>query len=115
MEYTIFHNPRCRKSRETLELLADNGITPNIRLYLKEIPSKQEITEVLKKLGIEAIKLVRKSESLYKEHFKANEYSNEQWINILHEHPKLIERPIVIRGNEAIIGRPPTTVLEIIK
>lgn len=115
MAITIFHNPRCSKSRQTLQLLQEQGIEPNVRLYLEDTPSAQEITELLKKLAISPRELLRKGEEAY----KANELKNPaltdaELINAMVEFPKLIERPIVINGNHAKLGRPPEQVLEII-
>ncbi len=115
MAITIFHNPRCSKSRQTLQLLQEQGIEPNVRLYLEDTPSAQEITELLKKLAISPRELLRKGEEAY----KANELKNPaltdaELINAMVEFPKLIERPIVINGNHAKLGRPPEKVLEII-
>ncbi|MFT6810628.1 MAG: arsenate reductase [Saprospiraceae bacterium] len=110
----IFHNPRCRKSRETLALLQENGIDPDIRLYLDIPPNKKELKAILKKLNITAVSLIRKSEAIFKEKFRGKELSDEQWIDAMLEYPKLIERPIVISGSKAIIGRPPELVLTLI-
>lgn len=107
----IFHNPRCSKSREALGLLRENGIEPEIREYLKQPPSETELTALLKKLNIQAVDLIRKGETLFKEQFKGKDLSNEEWIRALAAHPVLIERPIVINGNKAVIGRPPSLVL----
>jgi len=110
----IYHNPRCRKSRETLALLQDRNIEPEIMLYLDTPPTKAELREVLKKLGIPASALVRKGEQIYKDNFKGKEFSEEEWLDILVKNPKLIERPIVIAGSRAVIGRPPEKVLELL-
>lgn len=109
----IYHNPRCRKSRETLEILNEKGIEPVVVEYLKNVPDVDELKSVLKKLGISAEDLIRKNEDIFKTKFKGKKYSEEQWIKILLEHPILIERPIVIKGNKAAIGRPPEKVLEL--
>ncbi len=110
----IYHNPRCRKSRETLALLEENGQTPEIVLYLEDHPTKKDLKSILKKLGIPAAQLIRKGESIYKEHYKGKELSETQWIAAMVEYPKLIERPIVINGDRAVIGRPPTLVLDLL-
>ncbi len=109
----IYHNPRCRKSRETLAIIKEQGIEPDIILYLEDNPTKEELKKVLKKLDISAEKLIRKSESVYKEHFKGKSLSESKWIDAMISYPKLIERPIVIKGSKAIIGRPPERVLEL--
>ena len=110
----IYHNPRCGKSRQTLALLEEKGNSPEIIRYLDTPPSKAELQEILQKLEIPAEKLVRKNEKIFKENFKGKEYDEEGWLNLLVENPKLIERPIVINGNKAAIGRPPELVLEIL-
>ena len=115
MDITIFHNPRCSKSRQTLQLLQGQGIEPNIRLYLEDSPSAEEIKDILNKLGISPRELLRKGEDAYKENQLSNkELSDEALINAMVEFPKLIERPIVINGDQAKLGRPPEQVLEIV-
>lgn len=110
----IYHNPRCRKSRETLELLKENGVDPEIVLYLENPPSKAELTAVLAKLKIEPEELLRKGEAVFKENYKGKTLTKKQWIAAMIKHPKLIERPIVIKGAKAVIGRPPSKVLDLI-
>ncbi len=106
----IYHNPRCRKSRETLNIIQNHGIEPEVVLYLETPPSRQEIREVLAKLHMRAEDLVRKEEKLYKDEYKDRQLSEEEWVNILADNPKLIQRPVVINGKKAIIGRPPESV-----
>lgn len=110
----IYHNPRCRKSRETLAILEDKGITPEIFLYLEEPPSAGELKAVIKKLGIRPSELIRKGEQVYKDNYKGKQLTDEQWIKAMVSHPKMIERPIVIKGSKAVIGRPPENVLSLI-
>jgi len=110
----IYHNPRCGKSRQTLALLEEKGNSPEIIRYLDTPPTKSELEDILKKLGIPAEKLVRKGEKLFKENFKGKEFDEEGWVNLMVENPKLIERPIVINNEKAAIGRPPELVLEIL-
>lgn len=110
----IYHNPRCQKSRQTLALLEAKGIHPDIVLYLNDIPSKATLKRILKKLNIPAEKLIRKSEAIYKEKYKGQSLSEAQWIEAMIAHPKLIERPIVINKEQAVIGRPPENVLDIL-
>lgn len=115
-EVHIYHNPRCSKSRETLALLQEQGIEPTITEYLKDAPNSDEIKSVLEKLGISARDLMRKGEEEYQNLNLANpELSEEELIQAIANHPKLMERPVVVVGNQARIGRPPHTVLEIIK
>jgi arsenate reductase len=111
---TIYHNPRCSKSRQTLELLKKQGINPEIVLYLDRTPSAEELSGLLKKLGLKASQLIRKTESHYKEHLKNLELTENQLIQAMIQNPKLIERPIVVAGDRAALGRPPEAVLEII-
>jgi len=110
----IYHNPRCGKSREALKLLNEKGIDPDIKQYLKEIPTHAELEDVIKKLGISPQELIRKNEKVFKELYKGKELSDSQWIEAMIAEPKLIERPILINGNKAVVGRPPEKVLEII-
>lgn len=114
MSYKIYHNPRCSKSRQTLQILRDNGIEPHIIEYLKESPTTEELSEVLSALNMKAEEIIRKGEVIFKENFKGKEFSNEEWIQILVENPKLIERPIVIKNKKAVLGRPPENVLNLI-
>lgn len=110
----IYHNPRCRKSREALQLLKENGIEPTVKEYLKEVPSAAELKEVLAMLNIPALELVRKEEDLYKKEYKNLNLNEEEWIQVMVENPKLIQRPIVIKNKKAIIGRPPQEVLNLV-
>lgn len=102
----IYHNPRCRKSREALATLQEKGIEPEIILYLEQVPTAAELSEIVKKLGISPLELIRKGESDFKEHFKGKQLTDSQWINAMVQFPKLIERPIVVEGNRAVIARP---------
>lgn len=112
----IYHNPRCSKSRETLTLLQEQGIEPTVVEYLKDTPTAKELAELLQKLGIQARQLMRSKEEEYKSLGLDNpKLSEDELINAMVTHPKLIERPIVVAGNQARIGRPPHLVLEIIK
>lgn len=110
----IYHNPRCSKSRQTLELLKAQGIDPEIELYLDNSPSAKKLSDLLAKLGIEAGQLIRKTETYYKENLKGLELSEKELIEAMIENPKLIERPMVVAGDKAALGRPPEAVLEII-
>jgi len=106
----IYHNPRCRKSRETLKILEENSSDIEIVEYLKTPPSYAELKDVLMKLNMSASELIRKSEAIFKEKFKGKDFSEEEWIQVMIENPKLIERPIVVRNNKAVLGRPPENV-----
>jgi arsenate reductase len=107
---TIWHNPRCSKSRQTLALLEEKGLTPKIRKYLEDAPSATEIKDVLKKLGKSPLELVRTNEAEFKE-LGLKGASDDALIAAMASHPKLIERPVVIEGESAAIGRPPESVL----
>ena len=111
---TIYHNNRCRKSREGLEILENSGKPFEIRKYLEDIPTEKELQNIVSKLGIKPIDLVRKNETIWKENYKGQALSDSQIIKAMVKNPKLIERPIVINGNKAIIGRPPEKISEII-
>lgn len=110
----IYHNPRCRKSRETLEIIRSKGKEPEIIEYLKTPPSKKEIKELLSALGLKPEEIIRKGEQLFKDSYKGKDLSDSQWIQILSENPVLIERPIVVLGGKAVVGRPPENVLELL-
>ncbi|WP_438977330.1 arsenate reductase (glutaredoxin) [Polaribacter sp.] len=110
----IYHNPRCRKSREGLQILENSGKEFEIIKYLEDIPSEEELTKIIKILNINPIQLVRKNEKVWKENYKGKDLSDHEIVNAMIENPKLIERPIVINNNKAVIGRPPETILEYI-
>ncbi len=112
---TIYHNPRCSKSRQTLALLEENQVTPEVVLYLETPPNADTLKDLLGKLGIGARELLRKGEDAYKENnLKDTSLSDEDLINAMVAHPKLIERPIVVKGDKAVLGRPPENVLALI-
>lgn len=114
-EIIIFHNPRCSKSRQTLALLEEHNIQPEIIEYLKIPPTTDQLKEILIMLAMEPRALLRKGEVIYKELGLADKsLNNEQLIQAMCENPKLIERPIVINNNKAKIGRPPEAVLDIL-
>lgn len=110
----ILHNPRCRKSRETLQIIEEKGVAVEIVKYLENPPSAEELKKIVSQLRCNVQDIVRKGESIYKEQFKGKTFSDEEWYKILAENPKLIERPIVIKQNKAIVGRPPENVLELL-
>lgn len=111
----IYHNPRCSKSRCSLDLLQEKGIEVDIVKYLEETLTKEELKTLLEKLYMKAEDLVRKGEKEYKEHFKGKTLTEEEWIEAMVQYPKLIERPIFENGDKAVIGRPPEKILELIK
>lgn len=111
----VYHNPRCSKSRQTMELLSEKGLQVDTIEYLKTPPSKQELKQILDMLGLTPRELMRTHEAEYKENNLADEsLSRDQLIDAMLKFPKLIERPIVVCNGKAVIGRPPETVLEIL-
>jgi arsenate reductase (glutaredoxin) len=115
MTVVIYHNPRCSKSRQTLQLLQEHGVEPEIVLYLEQPPTKKQLQELLKKLGIGARELLRKSEDEYRQlGLDDPALSEAAIVAALAAHPKLIERPIVVKGARAVLGRPPENVLQLL-
>lgn len=112
--WTIYHNARCSKSRCALDLLKEHGIEPTVVNYLTDAPSVEELNRLVAKLGISAEQLVRKNEPLFKEKYKGLQLNEHEWIRVMHENPQLIERPVVVRGHKAVIGRPIENVQELI-
>ena len=110
----IYHNPRCRKSRETLAIIEASGQKPEIIRYLDEPLSKEELRRVLGLLGMPASALVRRNEVLYREKYKGKNISEEEWLDILVENPRLMERPIVVSNGRAVLGRPPENVMRLL-
>ena len=106
----IYHNPRCRKSREGLQLLKESKQEFKIIEYLKEAPSFDDLKSIIHLLGIPPLELIRKNESIWKKNYKGKELTNDEVIRAMTEHPKLIERPIVINKEKAVIGRPPENI-----
>lgn len=116
MNIKIYHNPRCSKSRQTLALIKEHGAEPDIIEYLKHPPDKTQLKKILNQLDMKPRDLIRKKEPEYKQyHLDDPALNDEQLLDAMTQHPKLIERPIVISGNKAVLGRPPEKVLEIIK
>ncbi|KAA3604696.1 MAG: arsenate reductase (glutaredoxin) [Calditrichaeota bacterium] len=114
-EIKIYHNNRCSKSRNTLAILEEKNANFEIVNYLETPPSETELDSILQKLGKEPQEIVRKGEQIYKDlNLKNVSLSRKEWIKTLVENPKLIERPIVVTGEKAVLGRPPENVLELI-
>ena len=112
---TIYHNPRCTKSRQTLQLIRDTGVEPTIVEYLDNPPTVEELDGLVKKLGIEPADLFRRKEALFKElGLVGKELSRNEALQTLAENPKLIERPLVVKGRKAVLGRPPENVNELL-
>jgi arsenate reductase len=115
-ELKIWHNPRCSKSRQALSLLDENGVEKEIVKYLESNPTKEQIKELLEMLGFSSAReLMRIKEDIYKELNLKNETDEEKLIEAMVAHPKLIERPIIIKGDKAIIARPPERVTEFLE
>ncbi len=110
----ILHNTRCRKSRETLAIIQESGSEVEIVEYLKDVPSADELRSILDMLALAPDQLLRKGESVFKENYKGKDLTDEEWIEAMVSNPVLIERPIVIKGDQAIIGRPPENVNELL-
>ncbi len=110
----VYHNPRCSKSRCALDLLKDKGVDFEVVEYLTDVPTESALREVIAKLGIKPEELLRKGEEDFKAHFKGKNLSDEEWIKAMLKFPKLIERPIVVKGNKAVVARPTERVLEIL-
>ena len=110
MKLTVLHNPRCRKSREALSILEAANKQYDIREYLKNPLSRDELIGILKKLNLRPVDIIRKGEKVFKERFKGKQLTDDQWVDALVEYPILIERPIVIADAQAVVGRPPENI-----
>ena len=110
----IYHNNMCSKSRAALNLLKDNNEEIEVQEYLKVVPTKSELKEILKMLQMKPLELIRKNETLFKENYKDKNLSDEEWIDIMLENPVLIERPIVVKDGKAAIGRPIEKIIELL-
>jgi len=115
MAITIYHNPKCSKSRQTLQILRDNGIEPEIIEYLKHPPSPSELRDILVRLEMKPLDVTRREESIFEKlQTTPEKLDDDALVNFLCEHPEALQRPIVIRGQRAVIGRPPENVLDIL-
>jgi arsenate reductase (glutaredoxin) len=110
----IYHNNRCSKSRQTLELLREQGQELQVIEYLKDTPTVAELRDVISKLGLRPEQIVRKGEQVYKDQYAGKSMTDDEWLEALAENPILLERPIVVKGDKAAIGRPPERVLDIL-
>ncbi len=116
MGLKILHNPRCSKSRQTLAILSDNGVDVDIIEYLKDVPNKETLRQIIDILGIKPRDLLRKGEAVYKENnLRREDLTDDDLIQFMLDNPILIERPIVYDDERAVIGRPPDNVLKLIK
>ena len=113
--YTILHNSRCGKSRDAMKILEDSGVEFQVREYLKEELTFEELKQIITDLGVEASDIVRTNEVIWKENFKGQNYSTEDLIQIMIENPKLIQRPIVLKDGNGVVGRPVELVAEFLK
>jgi arsenate reductase (glutaredoxin) len=111
---TIYHNPRCSKSRAACELIAARQLEAEVIDYLKSPPTRDELRVLLAKLGMKPSELVRRGEAEFKDNYAGHELSDEQWLDALVAHPILIERPIVVRGDQAVIGRPTEKIINLL-
>jgi arsenate reductase len=111
---TIYHNGECSKCKGALEMIQAKGIAYEMRYYLYEPPTVEELTELLSKLKIPASALIRKTEPLYLEQYEGKDLNEDEWIKILTENPILMQRPVVVNGDKAIIARPPEKVFEVL-
>jgi len=111
----IYHNPRCTKSRQGLEVLENSGEKFEVIKYLENLPTKEELKTVLAKLNLPAENLVRKNEAIWKENYRGKKLSEEDILDAMIQYPKLIERPIVIKDNKAVIGRPTEKIYDLLK
>ena len=114
MEVTIYHNPRCSKSRQALSLLESKGNKPIVVEYLKKPLTTEQLSQIINELNIKPIDLVRKNESIWKENYKGKELSDDELIEAMISNPKLIERPIVSSSKGTVVGRPPEIVLSVL-
>ncbi len=110
----IYHNNRCSKSRDSLAILNEQNIDFKVIEYLQNPPTAKQLKTLLKKLKLKPYELIRKSEELFKAEYKDKDFSDDEWIEVMVNNPVLIERPIIVNGNKAVIGRPPEKVLEIL-
>ncbi len=111
---TFYYNPRCSKSRQTLKIAENSGEEINLINYLVTPPTEDELKDIVEKLGLPVEYIVRKNESIFKEKYKGKDISESEWYKILVENPILIERPIVLKGDKAVLGRPPENVEQLL-
>lgn len=113
-QVTVYHNSRCSKSRCALDFLQEKGVEYTIVEYLKDIPTKEELKNIISKLDIQPEDLIRKGEDEYKDNFKGKKLTDDQWIDAMVKYPKLIERPIVLKGDKAVVARPAERILDLL-
>lgn len=113
-EYIMYHKANCATSLATLKLLKQHGIKPTLRLYLEEVPTIAELNEVVTQLGGTVQSIIRKKEPLYKEQYEGKKLTKKQWLKVLADNPILIDRPILIKSNRAVLCRPIEKALELV-
>lgn len=111
----VYHNPRCSKSRSACALLEAHGVQAEVVDYLKTPPSREELQSILRKLGLRPQQLIRTGEAVFKEHYAGQTLDDDGWLDALQAHPVLMERPLVVWGEQAVIGRPPENVLTLLR
>lgn len=111
---TIFHNTRCSKSREAMDILKENHCEIEVVEYLKETPTKKELKDLLMKLGLKPFEIIRTKEPIFEKKFKGKKFTDAEWLQIIIENPVLLERPIIVDGYKAVIGRPVEKVIELL-
>jgi arsenate reductase len=112
---TVYFNPKCSKCREAVGLLEENNCEIELVEYLKDVPTKKELKDLLAKLGLKPFDIIRTKEELFQKKFLNKKFTDAEWLQIIIENPILLERPIVVDGYKAIIGRPPEKVIELVK
>ena len=110
---TIYHNPRCKKSRAGLEYLKNKGVDFQIRQYLKEPLTEEELKDLLMKLNKKPQEMIRTQEAVYKQNFKGKEFTDDEWVKIIVENPKLLKRPVVVKDHKAVWGDPAENIEEL--
>ena len=111
---TIYYNPRCSKCREVASLVSEHGYNTELIKYLDTPPSREELSSLLHKLGMKPLELIRKGEEVFKQNFAGRTLSDDEWLDALEAYPVLMERPVVVRGNKAVVARPVGKVLAIL-
>jgi arsenate reductase (glutaredoxin) len=111
---TIYHNARCSKSREVMDLLKENDCEIEVVEYMKETPTKKELKDLLMKLGLKPLDIIRTNEPLFEKKFRNKKFTDAEWIQIILENPVLLQRPILVDGYKAIIGRPVARVVDLL-
>jgi arsenate reductase len=112
-EVTVYHNPRCTKSRNSLTYLEEKGVHYDIHLYLEDVLKHEQLREILDKLEMKPQELLRKNEAIFKDQFKSKNLADSEWIDAMIKYPKLMERPIIVSGDKAVVARPTEKINEL--